>query len=112
MRYILALIVAVILIAPSLEASAGLVEDLRSGKSKVRASTTQGSYEGIIQFWRKMKPQPDFKAIVSARSRVYAVMGRHTAEAAVEGALRHCKESGGKESQVARGSIVPTRLIL
>ena len=95
MRYILALIIAVPLLAVSLEADAGLVEDLRSGKSNVRASSTQGSHSGIIKFWREMKSQPDFKAIASARGWSYGVMGRYTAEAAVEGALQHCKESGG-----------------
>ena len=95
MRYILALIIAVPLLAVSLEADAGLVEDLRSGKSDVRASSTQGSRSGIIRFWRQMKSQPDFKAIASAQSWSYGVMGRYSAEAAVEGALTNCKESGG-----------------
>ena len=72
MRIILALIIAVpLLMAASLEADAGLVEDLRSGKSDVRASSSQGSYRGIIQFWREMKLLgSDFWAIVSVRNRV------------------------------------------
>ncbi len=96
MRYIIALIIALpLLMAASLEAEAGLVEDLRSGKSDVRAATTQGSYGGIVSYWRKMISQPNFKAIVSARSNGYAVVGRHSAEAAVEGAIKKCQESGG-----------------
>ena len=42
MRFILALMIAVLLMAVSLEADAGLVEDLRSGKSNVRASSNSG----------------------------------------------------------------------
>jgi hypothetical protein len=43
MRYILALMIAVpLLMAGSLEAEAGLVEDLRSGKSNIRASSSSG----------------------------------------------------------------------
>ncbi|MBI07725.1 MAG: hypothetical protein CMM54_12155, partial [Rhodospirillaceae bacterium] len=95
MRYILSLIVAVILIAPSLEASAGLVEDLRSGKSKVRASTTQGNWVGILRHWRQMKSAPDFKAIASVQNYSYAAWSHNSAEAAVEEALRYCKEQGG-----------------
>ena len=99
MRFILALMIAVLLMAVSLEADAGLVEDLRSGKSNVRASSTQGNYGGIISFWRQMKSQSDFKAIASARSWSYGVMGRYSAEAAVEGALTHCMESGGGKTR-------------
>jgi hypothetical protein len=45
-----------------------LVKDLRSGKSDVRASSTSGDYVGVIQFWREMKSEPDFKATVDAQS--------------------------------------------
>ena len=38
MRYVVSLIIAVLFMASSLEVDAGLVEDLRSGKSNVRAS--------------------------------------------------------------------------
>jgi hypothetical protein len=79
MRYIIALIIALPLLAMSLEADAGLVEDLRSGKSNVRASSTQGGHSGIIQFWREMRSQPNFQAIASARSMVYGWRGAHSA---------------------------------
>jgi len=95
MRILLALIIALpLLMAASLEADAGLVEDLRSGKSNVRTSSA-GNYPGIIKFLREVKSKPDFKAIASARTHVYGSIGNSSAEAAVEGALTFCKESGG-----------------
>lgn len=72
-----------------------LVKDLRSGKSDVRASSTSGSYQGIIQFWRQMKSKPDFKATVSAKSHGYGAFGESSAEAAVKRAIGNCKEKGG-----------------
>ena len=95
MRYILALIIALPLLAMSLEAEAGLVEDLRSGKSDIRASSNAGNWTGIIQYWKKAKSWPDFKAIVTARSYFYSWEQAGSAEQAVEGAVRHCKEQGG-----------------
>ena len=72
MRYIIALIIAVpLLMAVSLKAEAGLVEDLRSGKSDVRASSNAGGWIGIIKYWKKQKSAPDFKAIVTARTNFY-----------------------------------------
>ena len=47
MHYILALIIAVPLLAMSLEADAGLVEDLRSGKSNVKPVSQVSAVGGI-----------------------------------------------------------------
>jgi len=56
MRYILALIIAVpLLMAASLEADAGLVEDLRSGKSDVKTVSQVGAVSGLAQAWRQLK---------------------------------------------------------
>jgi hypothetical protein len=47
MRYIIALIIALPLLAMSLEADAGLVEDLRSGKSDVKTVSQVGAVGGL-----------------------------------------------------------------
>jgi hypothetical protein len=77
------------------KAEAGLVEDLRSGKSNIKASSNSGAYIGVIKFWQQQKSAPDFKAIVTARSNFYGWHGDRSVELAVEKAIRYCKEQGG-----------------
>ena len=92
---IIAISIAVFAAFLATKAEAGLIEDLRSGKSDVKASSTSAYYLGIVRYWKQQKSAPDFKAIVTARSNSYALHGAGSAEQAVEAAIRYCKEQGG-----------------
>ena len=48
-------------LAPHSEA--GLVEDLRSGKSDIKAVSQVGAVIGLVSAWKQAKSFPDFKAI-------------------------------------------------
>jgi len=100
MRYILALIIAVPLLAVSLEADAGLVEDLRNGKSNVRASSHQSSSIDAYRLQRLQKSAPDYKAIITSGGWVYRFSGHSSAEQAVEGGLSYCKEHSRQDCRV------------
>ena len=95
MRYILALIIAVPLLAVSLEADAGLVEDLRSGKSDVK--TVPGSVNRIVgpaKAFRTLKSKPDFKAMVVANTSGYGSYynwSASSAEDAIHRAMAYCQ---------------------
>ncbi len=96
MRYILALIIAVPFLAVSLEANAGLVEDLRSGKSNVKTVSQVGAVSGLAQAWRKLKSYSDYKAIAyhgPYNPLLQTFYGASSAEEAIEGALEYCEES-------------------
>ena len=110
MRYIIALMIALpLLMVGSLEADAGLVEDLRSGKSDVRAATVRNDI-GVIQFWRTTRSQADFKAIAKSRNwmgrvlgrygDVFGVMGQSSAEAAVMAGLSKCESKSSAKCEV------------
>ena len=67
MRILLALIIALLLLAVSLDAEAGLVEDLRSGKSDVRAEhdVSPWTREAYRKYIRREKAKPDYKRFVT-----------------------------------------------
>jgi hypothetical protein len=83
-------------LAPHSEA--GLVEDLRSGKSDIKAVSQVGAVIGLVSAWKQAKSFPDFKAI--AYSNPYqpftqSVYGAYSAEAAIKEALEHCQKASG-----------------
>ena len=96
MRYILALIIAVPLLAVSLEADAGLVEDLRSGKSNVRAEIELSPWgkEMYRKYMHGLKSNPDYKAFVTYRGGdwIQGWSGSASAEQAIKESLKYCKE--------------------
>ena len=87
--------VIVCFIVYSYKAEADLIGDLRNGTSDITATSTTGAWMGIIGYWKKQKSAPDFKAIVTARDKFFGWEQAGSAELAVEGAIKYCKEHGG-----------------
>jgi hypothetical protein len=112
MRILLALIIALPLLAMSLEAEAGLVEDLRSGKSDVKTVSQVGSVMGLAQAWRKLKSYSDYKAIAYHgpwNPFLQTFYGAYSAEQAVESALKMCEEkTNGRCRVYSVGAVVVT----
>jgi len=94
MRYILALIMSVPFLAMSLEADAGLVEDLRSGKSDVRAEIEPSSWDAnyFRRYMHEAKSEPDYKAFVTYKNWIQYWQGAYSAEQAIEDMLQYCKK--------------------
>ena len=93
---IVSALAATLFLAP--QADAGLVEDLRSGKSNVRAVSQVGPVMGLLKSVNDMRPKQDFKAI--AYSGMYTrttqgVYGAYSAEQAIETALEMCEKAVG-----------------
>ena len=103
MRYILALMIALMialpLLAMSLEADAGLVENLRSGKSEIKA--VSGSLNRLLhpQQYRKIfKSKPDYKALMIRTMpphQVGGAWGYNSVEAAIRAAKSACERQHG-----------------
>lgn len=84
--------------AASLEADAGLVEDLRSGKSDVKTAQSSTAI-AAFRVVREQKSAPDYKAVVITRNiygKIWSWQRDASAVKAIENALKHCKE---KENQ-------------
>ena len=93
---IFGIIAATFLFAPQVEA--GLVEDLRSGKSDVRAAFDPSSWGAsyFLKYMRNAKSEPDFKAFVTWNSWIDYWQGARSAEEAIESMLQHCKTKNRK----------------
>jgi hypothetical protein len=70
------------------QSAQNLVEDLRSGKSDVRAAISTGNFTGVIKFWREMKSKPDFKVTVSNQGWSHGAYSAHSAEARLKRPLK------------------------
>ncbi len=93
---ILTIVAASLFFAPP--ANAGLVEDLRSGKSNVRAVSHVGLVYGLLNALKELKRYPDFKAMAYSgpyTTTSQAVYGAYSAQQAIETALEMCTKEAG-----------------
>ena len=88
MRILLALMIALpLLMAVSPEADAGLVDDLRSGESDIKAASSHGASHTVFGILKEQKNLADYKAIITKRElfgSIYYWSGYSSAEEAAE----------------------------
>ena len=82
------------------QAEAGLVEDLRSGKSNLQTSLEAVSQidTSIYKYFRYEISKPDFRAIVTWRDSAWnrGTYSARSAEAAIERLVQNCMEKNVK----------------